>query len=55
MLLGERKTLPRGPGWHFEIRHDGYRLLATTDGAAEVPQKRPGAVPPGRFSRSPHA
>lgn len=30
MLLCERKTIPRGPGWHFEIKYDGYRLLATT-------------------------
>jgi bifunctional non-homologous end joining protein LigD len=30
MLLSERKTIPRGDGWHFEIKYDGYRLLATT-------------------------
>ncbi|WP_249221234.1 hypothetical protein [Cupriavidus sp. KK10] len=30
MLLTERKTLPREPGWHFEIKYDGYRMLATT-------------------------
>jgi bifunctional non-homologous end joining protein LigD len=30
MLLSERKTVPRGDGWHFEIKYDGYRMLATT-------------------------
>lgn len=30
MLLTERKTIPREPGWHFEIKYDGYRMLAAT-------------------------
>ncbi|WP_231942520.1 hypothetical protein [Cupriavidus taiwanensis] len=30
MLLTERKTIPREPGWHFEIKYDGYRMLAMT-------------------------
>jgi bifunctional non-homologous end joining protein LigD len=30
MLLCERKTIPRESGWHFEIKYDGYRVLATT-------------------------
>ncbi len=42
MLLCERKTLPRGPGWHFEIKYDGYRLLAST-GAAPQLKSRNGA------------
>ncbi|WP_454737574.1 hypothetical protein [Cupriavidus necator] len=29
MLLTERKTIPREPGWHYEIKYDGYRMLAT--------------------------
>ncbi|WP_434033609.1 hypothetical protein [Cupriavidus sp. a3] len=36
MLLCERKTIPREPGWHFEIKYDGYRLLATTGGAPRL-------------------
>jgi len=39
MLLCERKTIPPGPGWHFEIKLDGYWLLAATgSAAAEVPR-----------------
>ena len=30
MLLTEQKSVPRGGGWHFEIKYDGYRMLATT-------------------------
>jgi bifunctional non-homologous end joining protein LigD len=30
MLLCERKTIPREPGWHFEFKYDGYRHLART-------------------------
>lgn len=29
MLLCERKTIPAGE-WHFEIKYDGYRLLAAS-------------------------
>lgn len=36
MLLCERKTIPRGPGWHFEIKYDGYRLLASTGDAPRL-------------------
>ncbi|NSX14939.1 hypothetical protein HTY52_12725 [Cupriavidus taiwanensis] len=36
MLLCERKTIPRGPGWHFEIKYDGYRLLAATGDAPRL-------------------
>ncbi|AGW94587.1 hypothetical protein N234_31565 [Ralstonia pickettii DTP0602] len=36
MLLCERKTIPREPGWHYEIKYDGYRLLATTGGAPRL-------------------
>lgn len=31
MLLHERKAVPKGD-WHFEIKYDGYRLLAASDG-----------------------
>jgi bifunctional non-homologous end joining protein LigD len=30
MLLMDRKTVPTTGDWHFEIKYDGYRLLATT-------------------------
>lgn len=41
MLLCERKTIPRGPGSHFEIKYDGYRLPATTGDAPRLnPKKR---------------
>jgi bifunctional non-homologous end joining protein LigD len=33
MLLEERKTVPPRD-WHFEIKYDGYRLLAATGRAA---------------------
>ncbi|MBB2918194.1 ATP-dependent DNA ligase [Cupriavidus alkaliphilus] len=36
MLLCERKTIPRAPGWHFEIKYDGYRLLASTGNAPQL-------------------
>uniref|UniRef100_UPI003F4905F5 ATP-dependent DNA ligase n=1 Tax=Cupriavidus necator TaxID=106590 RepID=UPI003F4905F5 len=39
MLLCERKTIPRGPGWLFEIKYDGYRLLATTGSAPRLKSK----------------
>ncbi|QYY33432.1 hypothetical protein K2O51_23235 [Cupriavidus pinatubonensis] len=36
MLLCERKTIPYESGWHFEIKYDGYRLLASTGGAPQL-------------------
>ncbi|RWA55361.1 hypothetical protein AU476_07590 [Cupriavidus sp. UYMSc13B] len=39
MLLCERKTIPRGPDWHFEIKYDGYRMLATTGGTPRLKSK----------------
>ncbi|GLC97845.1 DNA ligase [Cupriavidus sp. TA19] len=36
MLLCERKSIPPGPDWHFEIKFDGYRLLATTGSAPRL-------------------
>ncbi|WP_150124110.1 hypothetical protein [Cupriavidus nantongensis] len=39
MLLSERKTIPREPGWHYEIKFDGYRMLATTGGAPRLKSK----------------
>ncbi|WP_439668358.1 hypothetical protein DAMDJJ_18375 [Cupriavidus necator] len=36
MLLCERKSIPRGPGWRFEIKYEGYRLLATTGDAPRL-------------------
>lgn len=32
MLLEERRTVPKGD-WHFEIKYDGYRVLASTSPA----------------------
>lgn len=31
MLAEPRRTLPRDGSWHYEIKFDGYRLLAATD------------------------
>jgi len=28
MLLLRRETLPQGPEWHYELKHDGYRAIA---------------------------
>ncbi|MGN5479548.1 ATP-dependent DNA ligase [Cupriavidus basilensis] len=39
MLLCESKTIPREAGWHFEIKYDGYRLLATTGAAPRLKSK----------------
>lgn len=39
MLLCERKTIPREPGWHYEIKYDGYRMLATTGEAPRLKSK----------------
>lgn len=39
MLLSERKTIPNEPGWHYEIKFDGYRLLATTGSAPRLKSK----------------
>ncbi|MGY8527586.1 ATP-dependent DNA ligase [Paracidovorax citrulli] len=30
MLLSERKSLPTTGQWHYEIKYDGYRMLAST-------------------------
>lgn len=30
MVLTPARHLPTGPGWHYEIKHDGYRMLAGT-------------------------
>src|SRR5688572_8335440 len=28
MLLLRRQTLPEGPDWRYELKHDGYRAIA---------------------------
>ena len=28
MLLLRRETLPEGPDWRYELKHDGYRAIA---------------------------
>lgn len=39
MLLCERKTIPPGRGWLYEIKYDGYRMLATTGEAPRLKSK----------------
>lgn len=39
MLLSESKSIPSEPGWHFEIKYDGYRMLATTGSAPRLKSK----------------
>lgn len=36
MLLTERKAIPREDGWHYEIKFDGYRALASTGSPARL-------------------
>ena len=36
MLLVERKTIPRDAGWLYEIKYDGYRVLASTGPGARL-------------------
>lgn len=36
MLLVERRTLPAGDDWQYEIKYDGYRVLASTGPAAQL-------------------
>lgn len=36
MLLIERKAIPREGDWHYEIKYDGYRVLASTGSAARL-------------------
>lgn len=42
MLLGEARPFS-DPDWLFEIKHDGYRVLAEWDGASVYLQSRNGA------------
>jgi hypothetical protein len=42
MLLVERKAIPREPGWLYEIKFDGYRVLASTGSTAQL--KSPGGI-----------
>ncbi|NOV25874.1 hypothetical protein E5S69_20435 [Cupriavidus necator] len=30
MLMCDSRAVPLSPGWHFEIKYDGYRVLAAT-------------------------
>src|SRR5687767_6593446 len=32
MLLLSRQTLPEGPDWRYELKHDGYRAIAFKSG-----------------------
>lgn len=36
MLLVERKAIPREAGWLYEIKFDGYRVLASTGSTARL-------------------
>ncbi|WP_291455588.1 hypothetical protein [Cupriavidus sp.] len=36
MLLVERKAVPRDAGWLYEIKFDGYRVLASTGSTARL-------------------
>ncbi len=36
MLLVERKAIPREDDWLYEIKHDGYRVLASTGSDARL-------------------
>ncbi|KAI3591742.1 ATP-dependent DNA ligase clustered with Ku protein, LigD [Cupriavidus sp. U2] len=36
MLLVERKAIPREGDWLYEIKYDGYRVLASTGSAARL-------------------
>lgn len=40
MLATAAARLPEGPGWTYEVKWDGYRLLAVKDGAAVRLQSR---------------
>ena len=36
MLLTERKAIPRDGEWLYEIKYDGYRVLASTGSTARL-------------------
>lgn len=36
MLLVERKAFPSSGDWHYEIKYDGYRVLASTGPGAQL-------------------
>jgi len=36
MLLVERKAIPLEAGWLYEIKFDGYRVLASTGSTARL-------------------
>ena len=44
MLLTERKTLPAAGEWRWEIKYDGYRVLATTGPNAQLKTKNADAT-----------
>lgn len=44
MLLTERKTLPTAGDWRWEIKYDGYRILASTGPAAQLRSKNADAT-----------
>lgn len=39
MLLVQQRVLPRGSDWSYELKMDGYRLLATTGSAPRLRTK----------------
>lgn len=43
MLLTERRSVPAAPGWLYELKHDGYRVLARLEGGQTALRTRNGA------------
>jgi bifunctional non-homologous end joining protein LigD len=41
-LLTASTTIPIGPGWQFEVKHDGHRIIARAEGGAPRLWSRPG-------------
>ena len=63
MLLDERPLDLDAPGWIYELKMDGYRVLVEFDGTVQprcgvgadarpkLKVKRKGAIPPEQFKR----
>jgi bifunctional non-homologous end joining protein LigD len=49
MLATLSEEVPRGPGWLFEVKWDGYRAIATVKGGEAVLTSRRGNDLTGRF------
>jgi bifunctional non-homologous end joining protein LigD len=43
MLLTDRRPPPPAPGWLYELKHDGYRVLARVSGGRVELRTRNGA------------